>query len=208
MEVGEASAGLLEMAAPNGGSEGNDDEFSFVRYEPERYDELLAVRSSAESRRFRQAGLLPDDVEMEVHPSEPRHYRLRVGMGVYDPRCPTEWRLPCATRGDRLRYVYWDSGVLVPVAGDVFPVASRTVCAAMPPVLDWLCEQPVLRRGIRAAKFLSTLDGQLLLTLVYKNRTLEPGEEGGGGDGGSWAEAAAQLRARLRCAEACIRTVF
>jgi hypothetical protein len=42
----------------------------------------------------------------------------------------------------------------------------------MPSVLDWLTKEPVLRAGIRATKFLSTLDGKLLVTLIYKSRGL------------------------------------
>lgn len=150
--------------------------FSFINYQPERYEELLAERSAKVTRRFTDLGLLPENVECEIHPSTPSNYRLRVGFGVYDPSRAETWRLACKTSGDRLRYVYWDSGEIVPVEGDTFPIASATICRSMPTVLDWLSREPVLRAGIRAAKFLSTLDGKLLVTLIYKGRGL--GTEG------------------------------
>jgi tRNA (uracil-5-)-methyltransferase len=146
--------------------------FSFIDYQPERYGELLEERSVRVTRRFRELGLLRENVECEIHPSAPTHYRLRVGFGVYDPSRPDTWRLACSTSGDRLRYVYWDAGEMVPVANDTFPIASVTICRAMPLVLDWLSKEPALRAGIRATKFLSTLDGQLLVTLIYKGRGL------------------------------------
>lgn len=153
------------------GNEG-DQGFSFIDYQPERYGELLEERSARVTRRFRQLGLLRNTIDCEIHPSAPSNYRLRVGFGVYDPARAETWRLACATSGDRLRYVYWDAGQIVPVANDTFPIASHIICSAMPLVLDWLTKEPALRAGIRAAKFLSTLDGKLLVTLIYKSRGL------------------------------------
>ena len=183
----------------------SDSELSFIDYQPERYAELLQQRSSHVTARFRELGLLGDDVHCEIHPSAPSHYRLRVGFGVYDPQRPQEWRLACASTSDRLRYVYWDAGALVAVAGDTFPIASTTICEAMPTVLDWLSRDGVLRAGIRATKFLSTLDGKLLVTLIYKGRGLgtvgwHPAAEQRREEGeaeGEWSKHAAALQAAL-----------
>jgi hypothetical protein len=60
----------------------------------------------------------------------------RVSWGCrYDPLCADEWRQPCAEAlaEGRLRYVYWDSGALVAVAGSgIFPIASDAICDRMP----------------------------------------------------------------------------
>jgi hypothetical protein len=67
-------------------------------------------------------------------------------------------------------------------------------------VLRTLNDEPVLRHGIRAAKFLSTLSGELLLTLVYRQRSLvEPAAAAAAGDGvqKTWHQAAAALREAL-----------
>ena len=183
------------------------DTLSFVDYQPERYEQLLEQRSTRVTARFREMGLLEEGVGCEIHPSEPSNYRLRCGFGVYDPQRPQTWRLTCpgSSTSERLRYVYWDADALVPVADDTFPIASTTICNAMPAVLDWLGRDPALRAGIRAAKFLSTLDGKLLVTLIYKSRGLgspgwepPPGELREVGDGaGEWAGRAAALQAAL-----------
>ena len=190
----------------DGNDEGGADTLSFVDYQPERYEQLLEERSTRVTARFRDMGLLAEGVGCEIHPSEPSNYRLRCGFGVYDPQRPQTWRLDCpGGTSERLRYVYWDAGALVPVADDTFPIASTIICNAMPAVLDWLGREPALRAGIRAAKFLSTLDGKLLVTLIYKSRGLgsagwepgrgEPWEAGEGA--GEWAGRAAALQTAL-----------
>ena len=170
---------------------------SFVDYQPNRYQELLTANSSRVVQNFRDAGLLPQSVQCEVHASIPSHYRLRCGFGIYDPERADEWRLPCAEalQDRKLRYVYWDNGSLVPVEGNRFPIASRTIYDHMPAVLERLDSEPSLRADIRAAKFHSTMNGELLITLVYKQRSLlEPAPPG---SGGTWRECAAALSEML-----------
>ena len=195
----DSGTGCSTSAEGSGDSTGGSstESLSFIDFQPEQYDQLLAVSSSTATQQFRQAGLLPEGVQCEVHPSAPTHYRLRCGFGIFDPECADEWRLtvPDSMKCDqRLRYVYWDEEkVLVPLAGDCFAIASTTICEAMPKVLQQLRSTPVLRRGIRSAKFLSTLTGQLLVTLVYKHRTLLEEAEAGS----TWHQGAAQLSSFL-----------
>ena len=78
---------------------------------------------------------------------------------------------------------------LVPLPDNRFPVACRPIHDLMPAVLTWCSADPVLRAGLRAAKYKATVGGDVLLTLAYgKMRELEPKE---------WVVAADKLRAGM-----------
>ena len=138
---------------------------------------------------------MTEDVRLEVHPSAPSHYRQRVGFGVFDIACAHEHRAHLRDTSEQghateLRYVYWENGFVVPLPGDVFPIASRSICALMPKLLLHLAADSnvALRRDVRAAKFLSTMSNgehHMLLTLVYKQRAL----------GAEWQAQAERMRA-------------
>jgi tRNA (uracil-5-)-methyltransferase len=74
-----------------------------------------------------------------------------------------------------------------PLRIDKFPIAAERIQQAMPALRDALLPSPALRRKLFQVEFLSTLSGELLLTLIY-HRRLEA----------DWENAAAELERNLQ----------
>lgn len=166
---------------------------SFLQVEPDRYQALLSDRVGAAQALLRDDNLLPDALACEVHASRPCYFRQRIGLGVYDAARPGEYRLslPPDRHGHELSYVYWDSGEMVRVDRHQCLLASETINAAMPHLLDYVEGCPALRDGLRSAKFLTNLRGtDLICSLIYGGSRSQP-------LGGSWEDAAAALQAHL-----------
>ena len=72
---------------------------------------------------------------------------------------------------------------------DQFPAASRLINDVMPHLIDAVRDNPILRRRLFQVDFLSTLSGELLVSLLY-HRPLDD----------TWTEAATALKARLNAA--------
>jgi tRNA (uracil-5-)-methyltransferase len=137
---------------------------------PAAYDALLAEKIA----RYR-ADFAPFDLpEPHIARSAPLHYRLRaefqivrregqVAYAMFNPDNPRE---------------------AVPL--ETFPVASATICEMMPRLRDELQASELLKDYLFRVDFLSTLSGELLVTLVYK-RPLRP----------LWEAAARDLAQRL-----------
>ena len=112
--------------------------------------------------------------EPAVFPSAPRHYRLRAEFRVWH-------------QGDDIAYAMFDpENPKRPVLMAEFPVASATICAAMPRLRERVLANDILRHRLYAVDFLSTLSGELLVTLIY-HRPLDE----------AWEGAARQLAADL-----------
>ncbi|GAB5353501.1 hypothetical protein AAMO2058_000041400 [Amorphochlora amoebiformis] len=141
------------------------------------YNQTLQQRSAALWKEFKEAGLIREDVKLEVFASKHKNYRMRVGFGLYDPLNPSAY--------NETPMVYEYGGVMLRV--EEFPIASEAICAAMPRVLRYIRADKDLREEVRSAKFLSSSNGQIVLTLVYRGRTLE----------GEWEKKASVMRDRF-----------
>jgi tRNA (uracil-5-)-methyltransferase len=119
--------------------------------DPANYAQLLATKVEAT-----QALLAPFDAPPpQVVPSPATGYRMRAEFRVWH-------------QGDELDYVMFrpgEPGTPVPVRE--FPVACERIQALMPQLLAALKREPLLRRKLFQVEFLSTLDGDTLVTLVY-----------------------------------------
>jgi len=71
--------------------------------------------------------------------------------------------------------VIWHAGKMFRV--NHFPIASEKICEKMPLVIEYVRNDPVLRKGVRGAKYLCSSNGQVVLTLIYKSRKLLNEEE-------------------------------
>lgn len=110
----------------------------------------------------------------EVHASPPVHYRQRAEFRVWHT-------------GDDLFYAMFPrGGAREPLHIDAFPPASQRINALMPALRAALCAEPALKRRLFQVEFLSTLDGEALVTLIYR-RPLDA----------AWEAAARALQARL-----------
>ena len=143
---------------------------TFINYAPEAYDELLEERVASTRRMFKR--YLTPNVETEVHPSPSVGYRQRLGLGVYDAKCPGAYRKRIDDESvliDGLTYVYWDSAAeekMVPIKE--FGIAAEGISRAMPLILPFVAPSAVLREALRSVKFHTTLkNDQLTIAMIY-----------------------------------------
>jgi tRNA (uracil-5-)-methyltransferase len=102
--------------------------------------------------------------EPAVFASLPLSYRLRAEFRMFH-------------RGERVDYAMFaaaDPNRPVPI--DDFPIADRTIRAAMPRLRELLQADELLRRDLFQTDFLATLSGELLITLIYHRRLDAPWE--------------------------------
>jgi len=134
--------GYPQMALPN--------------VDPTLYEALLAEKCAAVREDFAAFALPP----VEVFPSPPEHYRMRAEFRVWHD-------------GDDLYYVMFEPGnKRQPVRLDRCPMVSRRIHDVMFPMLEVIRADPALRFRLFQVDFLSTLSGELLVTLLY-HRPLE-----------------------------------
>jgi tRNA (uracil-5-)-methyltransferase len=88
--------------------------------------------------------------------------------------------------GDDLYYIMFDQATRERIRVDDFPAASAGINALMPELIDRLRGSDILRRKIFQVDFLSTLSGDMLVSLLYHRQLDE-----------EWEAAVAVLRAEL-----------
>jgi len=118
--------------------------------EPEQYDSLLAAKQARIETQFAEFDL----PELEVFASRPEHYRLRAEFRTWHD-------------GDDLYYVMFDGDKRTPVRLDSCPMVSERIHEVMFRLLDVIRPDPVLRFKLFQVDFLSTLSGELLVSLIY-----------------------------------------
>lgn len=111
--------------------------------------------------------------EVEVYASSPLNYRLRAEFRVWHD-------------GDDLYYIMFDSETKEKFKVDNFPVASKLINQAMDALLSSIKNVDELRYKLFQVDFLSTLSGELLISLLY-HKPLES----------SWEEKAKKLKKEL-----------
>ena len=110
------------------------------------------------------------------HPSVASGYRLRAEFRIWH-------------QGDDLHYVMFPPGEPHnPQVIHEFPIAGPRITEAMQPLREILQASPELRRKLFQVEFLSTLSGELLITLIY-HRPLDD----------IWQSAAHALSETLSC---------
>ncbi|MGQ9425163.1 tRNA (uridine(54)-C5)-methyltransferase TrmA [Gilvimarinus sp. F26214L] len=141
-----------------------------IKPDPNHYAAQLARKEQAFADLLKPFEMPP----VEVFDSPPLHYRVRAEFKIWH-------------EGDRSHYAVFDKGAgEPPTFVDDFPVASRRITEVMPSLLERLQGAEILRRKLFQVEFLSTLHGELLVTLVYHKPLTDP-----------WIEAARALEAAL-----------
>jgi len=136
------------------------DTMSLPQIDPSTYDAQLAVKLAEFKANF-AAFNLP---EPAVHASAPLHYRLRCEFRMFH-------------QGERIDYaMFHPDEPKRPIVLESFPTASETVCAAMTRLRDTLQTSPTLKTRLFQVNFLSTLSGQLMITLIYHRKLDEDWE--------------------------------
>lgn len=111
---------------------------------------------------------------LEVFASEPEHYRMRAEFRVWH-------------EGDDLYYIMFNQDTREKYRVEQFPAASRLINTAMPLLLQALRPNPLLRRKLFQIDFLSSLSGELVISLLYHRQLNE-----------DWQSAVQELRAFLQ----------
>ncbi|MDD3482426.1 tRNA (uridine(54)-C5)-methyltransferase TrmA [Azovibrio restrictus] len=138
--------------------------------DPALYPSQLAAKVARFREDFAPLGL----PEPQVFASAPLHYRLRAEFRIWH-------------QGGSWEYAMFDPDApRRPILMRDFPAASAAICALMPRLREGILASERLNRNFYAVEFLSTLSGDMLVTLIYK-RSLDA----------AWEEAARALAAQL-----------
>ncbi|WP_299795550.1 tRNA (uridine(54)-C5)-methyltransferase TrmA [uncultured Shewanella sp.] len=95
-----------------------------------------------------------DTPKLEVFSSEPAHYRMRAEFRIWHD-------------GDDMYYYMFDKSLNSKVRCDQFLPASELINKVMPALIDELKPNPTLRHRLFQIDFLSTLSGEILVSLLY-----------------------------------------
>jgi tRNA (uracil-5-)-methyltransferase len=118
---------------------------------PADYDKLLLEKALKLQNLLSPGG----DPAVEVHGSPALAYRMRTEFRIWH-------------EGDDLYYAMFNpQQPKTPVRIDEFPIASSTIQRAMPELLRLVKASTRLRKKLFQVEFLSSLKGELLLTLIY-----------------------------------------
>ena len=118
------------------------------------YDALLQAKLAKVRGLFAAAELaIP---AAEVHTSPPAFFR-----------CRTDFRVWSEKKGDRMFYAMTPKGERRPVEVALFPMGSRRINELMPELLKLVQPSELLRKKLFEARFLTTLKGPALITLLY-----------------------------------------
>ncbi|QSI75224.1 tRNA (uridine(54)-C5)-methyltransferase TrmA [Niveibacterium microcysteis] len=144
---------------------------SQTRLSPDHYATQLAPKVEQFKHDFAAFGL-PAPAVFE---SAPQHYRMRAEFRMWH-------------HGERVDYAMWEAdNPKQPVLLQDFPTASAAICEAMPVLRDAVIASPELKRKLFQVNFLSTLSGEMLITLIYHRRLDE-----------AWEAAARELAAKMQ----------
>lgn len=141
----------------------------FSHIHPDNYAQQLSIKQNDMTELF-SCFAMP---EAEVFPSAKLNYRLRAEFRVWH-------------QGDDLYYIMFNSATKEKFRVNDFPVASKLINLAMKALLIAIKDKPTLRYKLFQVDFLSTLSGELLISLLY-HKPLEP----------SWEDAALLLKEQL-----------
>ena len=114
-----------------------------------------------------------DPPQLEIFPSPPEHYRLRAEFRVWH-------------EGEDLYYIMFDPITKEKFRVDQFEPASVLINQLMPKLLAKIKHQPLLRYKLFQVDFLSSLSGEIVVSLLYHKAIDE-----------TWEQAAAQLKQEL-----------
>ncbi|WP_159567156.1 tRNA (uridine(54)-C5)-methyltransferase TrmA [Budvicia diplopodorum] len=112
--------------------------------------------------------------EPEVFRSPIGHYRMRAEFRIWHD-------------GDEIYHIMFDQGTKRRLRVDSFPAASLLINQVMPKLLQGITPHKALRHKLFQIDYLSTLSGEILVSLLYHRQLDE-----------AWQRLAEQLRGSLR----------
>ncbi len=141
----------------------------FSHIHPDNYDEQLSKKQQDMSELFSDFSIY----SMEVFTSSPLNYRQRAEFRVWH-------------QDEDIYYIMFNSQTKEKFRVDQFPAASGLINKAMQALIEAIKHHKTLRYKLFQVDFLSTLSGELLISMLY-HKPLDD----------SWEEAAKQLKKTL-----------
>ncbi len=117
---------------------------------PDQYDQLLETKIQSVKDQFAEFGL----PAIDVFPSQKLNYRMRSEFRVWHD-------------GDDLFHIMFDKETKEKIRIDQFPPASELINAVMADLIKELKPNETLRRKLFQIDYLSTLSGEILVSLLY-----------------------------------------
>lgn len=139
------------------------------KIKPEQYDILLNEKLTKVTTQFSNFSL----PEIDTFSSPVLHYRMRSEFRVWHD-------------GDDLFHIMFDQQTKEKIRIDHFPPASKLINDVMVDIIELLKPNELLRRKLFQIDYLSTLSGEILVSLLYH----KPLDE-------AWTEAAKTLKETL-----------
>ena len=141
----------------------------FSHIHPDNYQQQLDEKQQTIAKSFAQFEL----PSFEIFTSPTLNYRQRAEFRVWH-------------EGDDLYYIMFDSETKQKFRVDDFPVASKLINQFMSALLDDIKDNEILRQRLFQVDFLSTISGEVLVSLLYHKQLDD-----------EWIEQAQQLKSRL-----------
>jgi len=117
----------------------------------DQYELLLKEKEDRIREQFAPFGV----DTLDVFPSVPSHYRQRAEFRVWHD-------------GDRCFHAMFAPGTKTdPIEITDFPIADNAICALMPKIMEAINQSDILKRKLFQVEYLSTLSGDMLVTLIY-----------------------------------------
>lgn len=123
---------------------------AYTPIEPERYEQLLEQKCQNLKAEFGEFAV----ADYEVFPSSPSHYRLRAEFRVWH-------------EGEDLYHIMFNPQDKSKIRIDNWLPAGPTIYALMPLLIEKLKSNDTLRRKLFQIDYLSTLSGEILVSLLY-----------------------------------------
>ena len=136
----------------------------------EQYSSLLDEKQRRIEEQFAPLGV----TQVDVFASEPKHFRQRAEFRIWH-------------EDDRCFHAMFEPGTKTnPIEITDFPIADEAICTLIPILIKAINEQPILKTKLFQLEYLSTLSGDMLVTLIY-HRQLDD----------EWIAAAQKLKSEL-----------
>ncbi|HAU03252.1 tRNA (uridine(54)-C5)-methyltransferase TrmA [Pseudoalteromonas shioyasakiensis] len=140
-----------------------------IKIDTTQYDAQLSEKEQRITSQFRRFGV----EKLEVFGSDPIHYRQRAEFRVWH-------------EGEDLFHIMFDQQTKEKIRVDEFDPAAPLVGEVMQAMIENLKDNEVLRRKLFQIDYLSSLSGEILVSLLYHKQLDE-----------QWLQAIKELKAKL-----------
>lgn len=141
----------------------------------DQYDSLLSEKAQRVRDQFdRFASSEQALPELEIFASDEQHFRLRAEFKIWHD-------------GDRCFHAMFEKGTKnEPIEITSFPIASKAITALMPELIAEINQSAQLKHRLFQLEYLSTLSGEMLVTMIYHRQLDE-----------NWIEEAKRLKQKF-----------